>query len=434
MTGRVLRTELRRSSAATAGLLTALLGAAGLYTLVMSDQGDLWDAQWTLLAAFQRIMLVILWPLALGAGAWQARRDRRSKMEELTATTPRPVWRRALPTSVAMAIWLVVGYLVTFAVGAVRVAGDTAYLHAGWVPIAAVGALSLVAAGWLGMGIGRLFPSANTPPVLVVAGFLLLLVPVELSKSAAPSGAALLTPNLTSTLDEFTTIAGRVNLAQAIWLTGLALGGLLLVLVARRRSAVVAAVPLVLGVVAAVPLLNAAPAAGLQPDRGALAEVCTDDGRPQVCVTTAHEQGLAALVGPARKALTMLARLPDAPTSVHEVTGERRGPQPEDEVWLHSDNYRPGHGWLSTGDELVVRILAGAGTRPCDPVDYRTRALAAAWLYGRYPAPGQQLEPGTEADERNAAWQSLQALPADEQLRRIDAVRQAGLTCRGGGA
>jgi hypothetical protein len=31
--------------------------------------------------------------------------------------------------------------------------------------------------------------------------------------------------------------------------------------------------------------------------------------------------------------------------------------------------------------------------------------------------------------ERDAVWHALQALPAPEQVRRIAAVRQAGLTC-----
>ena len=425
----VLRTELRRSTGPAAGVLTAALGLAGLYTLVMSDQSELWDAQWTLLASFQRIMLVVLWPLALGAGAWQARRDRRTNMAELAATTPRPVWRRALPTSAALAIWLVLAYLVTFAAGAVRVAGSTDYPNAGWVPIVAVGALSLVAAGWLGMGIGRLLPSAHTPPILVIAGFLALLVPVQLSKSAEPSGAALLPPNLSTTLDEFTTIAGRVDLARAVVLAGLAVGGLLLVMVARRKAAVIAIVPVVLSLAVAVPLVNAAPAGGVQADPGAVAEVCTTDGGPEVCVTTAHAKGLASLTGPARKALTLLAKLPNAPTSVREVTGER--PQPAGEAWLHSDNYQPGRGWLDSGDALVVRILAGAGTRPCDPIDYRTRALAAAWLFGQYPAPGQRLRPGEEAAGRDAAWQTLRALPETQQRQRIAEIRTAGLTCHG---
>ncbi|MEV6593064.1 hypothetical protein [Streptomyces acidicola] len=433
MTTRILGTELRRSAAPVSGALIAALGAAGLWSLVLSHQGELWDAQWTMLAAFQRIMLVLLWPLALGSGAWQARRDRRCGMEELLGTTPLPAWRRTLPGAVALALCLILGYLLTLAAGAVRVAGRTDYLSGDWLPITAVGALTLVAAGWLGMGVGRLLPSVYTPPVLVVAGFLALLLPVQLSKSSEPGSVSLLAPNLTTNFDEFTTIVGSVSLAQSLWFTGLAGSGLLLLMAARRRTAAaVAPVPALLGLVLAMPLLGAAPAAGLQRDEGATAEVCTHDGGPTVCVTKAHERGLPELVGPARRALTLLAKLPDAPTSVHEVTGDRPGPQPAREVWLHSDNYVLGRGWAADSeDTLVVSILAGAGTRPCEPVAYGARAVAGAWLYGRYPAPGQTVLPGEEADARATAWRELRALPAQEQARRITAVREAGLTCRG---
>jgi hypothetical protein len=432
MNTRILGIELRRSSAAVIGALIAALGMAGLWVLVLSDQGELWDAQWTMLAAFQRIMLVVLWPLALGSGAWNARRDRRCGMEELLGTTSLPAWRRMLPTAIALALCLVLGYVLTLAAGAVRVAVSTTYLPADWLPIAAVGALALVAAGWLGMGLGRLVPSAYTPPVLVVGGFIVLLLPVQLAKSSTPGAATLLAPNLSENFEEFTTIAGSVSLAQSLWFTGLAGSGLLLALATRHRTAVVAAVPALLGLGLAMPLLGAAPASGLQSDRGAMAEVCTHDGGPKVCVTKAHEQGLTSLTGPARRALTLLAKLPDAPTSVHEVTDERSGPQPAGQAWLHSDTYVTGRGWAADSeDELVVRILAGAGTRPCEPVAYGPRAVAGAWLYGRYPAPGQDLLPGEDSDARDAAWRRLRALPDEEQVRRIAAVRAAELSCRG---
>jgi outer membrane protein assembly factor BamB len=125
MTGRILRIELRRSAAWISGAVVLLLGAAALYVIVLTDGGALWDQQWTMLAVFQRQLLVVLWPLALGAGAWQARRDRRSRMGELLSTTARPLWQRAIPTSAAMAIGLAAGYVAMLLTGAVRVAAMT---------------------------------------------------------------------------------------------------------------------------------------------------------------------------------------------------------------------------------------------------------------------------------------------------------------------
>ncbi|EWC62249.1 hypothetical protein UO65_2428 [Actinokineospora spheciospongiae] len=434
MNGRVLRTELRRSTALTAGAAVATAGTAGLYVLALSDQTGLWAPQWTMLAGIQRIMLVVLWPLALGAGAWQARRDRRSRMEELLTTTPRPIRSRALPPALAMGICLGLGYLLVLAAGALGV--STPYRHLGWVPIAVAGALSLVAAGWLGLGIGRLLPSQYTPPVLTVAGFLLLVVPVQLAKDGPTGAAALLTPNLTSPLDEVTTVTTPVSLGQSAWFAALALSGLVLLAVTRRRTAALAVVPAVLGLGIALPVLTAAPASGLATDPAATAEVCTTDGGPAVCVLKVHENDLAALVGPARTALTLLAELPDAPTSVHEVPADRPGPQPATEVWLDIENHLPGGSWLGTGDELVMRVLAGGGTRPCPEQVDRGRALATAWLLNRFPLPGA-VPPTEHASpreidwyaERQAEWDDLRALPRDEQVRRVTAIRTIGLQC-----
>ncbi|HEX4223490.1 MAG TPA: hypothetical protein VHZ97_14070 [Pseudonocardiaceae bacterium] len=430
MSGRILRIELRRSSAWVTGLVIALLGIAGLLSLALSTEGYVWDGQWATLATFQRIMLVLLWPLTVGAGAWQARRDRRSRAEELLGTTARPSWRRMLPAAMAMALCLIVGYVLIFAVGAIKVAGDTDCFSTNWLPVALVGALSLVAAGWLGMGIGRLVPSVYTPPVLVVLGFLVLLLPIQLSKGDAPGSSALFSPGFTDTADEFSRVAPSVDVGQLVWFAGLALGGLLLVMFARRIASMAALVPAVLALVIVVPIFAAAPAGGMQADPGALVAVCTHDGGPAVCVTAAHAKALDSLVGPAREALTQLAKLPDPPTSVHEVLSQQAGPQPADQVWFDSDNYAPGQGWDTTVNaQLVVKVLAGAGTRPCGSIDYAVRAIAAAWLVGQYPAPGLDSGGGDWLAKNNAMWQALTELPHDQQVQRIAAVRQAGLTC-----
>ncbi|HEY4454188.1 MAG TPA: hypothetical protein VGN81_07750 [Pseudonocardiaceae bacterium] len=441
MSGRVLRIELRRSSAWSTGLVIALLGIAGLLSLLPANQEGLWDAQWTLLATFQRIMLVVLWPLTLGAGAWQARRDRRSNAEELLGTTARPAWRRMLPTALAMALCLFVGYVLTFAVGAVKVVGTTDYFSSNWLPVALVGALSLVAAGWLGMGIGRLVPSVYTPPVLVVLGFLVLLVPIQLSKGDTPGPGSLLGPGFVNTVREFQMIAPSVDLGQFAWFLGLALAGLLLALFGRHIASVVAAVPVALALIVALPIFSAAPAGGVQADPAATAEVCTHDGGPMICVTASHQQDLATLVGPARQALTALAKLPNPPTSVHEVPDDRPSPQPADQVWFDAANHTAGQGWdAKSSAELEAKVLAGAGTKPCDQentvdrVSYEVRPIAAAWLIGQYPAPGMAVDGPDENARRAALWHALTALPQAEQVQRVAAVRQAGLTCGDVGA
>src|SRR5262252_7172430 len=109
MGGRILRIELRRAVALWAGLLIA---AVGVFVLFASNPPY---RSWLELAVIQRDIMQLTWPLALGAGAWQGIRERRSGVEELLATTPRPRRRRVLPIAAAMAIGAVAAYLVMLA-------------------------------------------------------------------------------------------------------------------------------------------------------------------------------------------------------------------------------------------------------------------------------------------------------------------------------
>ncbi|WP_430781124.1 hypothetical protein [Actinoplanes sp. G11-F43] len=425
MTG-ILGIELRRSSALLAGAVTAVLGVAGLYVLGFTGQTALWDQQWSLLAVFQRIMLVLLWPLALAAGAWQAGRDRRDRIEELLGTTPAPDRRRLWPGALAAALSLAAGYLLVLAAGSAKVATAAGHPGTGWWAVTAVGALALAAAGLLGLGVGRLLPYAYTPAVLGVGSLAGLLAAIELTRFGDPGkpGAALLLPYFTSTISDFQTVDGAVSAGQAWWFGGLAAGGLVLFLASNRLVRLLAVVPPALGLALATPMLTV-PAFPIDP--AAVAEVCTTDSGPKVCVTAAHSRRLPTLVGPAREALLLLAKLPNAPVSVHEAAPGAGRPQPATEAWLDPDNLG--------STELTARILAGAGTPICvsnEDDDYlevlRARAITAAWLHGSHPAPGTVLTT-EEQTHRDTMWTALVALPTAEQERRITAVRAAGLDC-----
>src|SRR5262245_8793135 len=166
MRTRILRIELRRSTALWSVLLIA---AVGVFVLFTSNSPY---RSWMEVVVVQRDILQLIWPLALAAGAWQASRERRSRVEELMATTPRPRWQRVLPVATAMAIAAVTAYLVMFAGAVGHVRYLDAYFPAGAIPLIALGALSLVAAVWVGLAIGTLLPSTLTAPMLVVVGFL----------------------------------------------------------------------------------------------------------------------------------------------------------------------------------------------------------------------------------------------------------------------
>lgn len=170
---RVLRTELRRSVAPWAGgvILTSALAFLYLVNGSWWTGTTAWTAQWTSLALWSRSLLFYLWPLAVGFGALQGLRDHRSRMVELLTSTPRPARHRAAVPAGATAITLASAYALLILVGGVQVLANTAYTHAGWLPISLVGALFLVAGALLGMGVGRALPSALTPPLLAMSAF-----------------------------------------------------------------------------------------------------------------------------------------------------------------------------------------------------------------------------------------------------------------------
>ncbi|KXK63059.1 hypothetical protein AWW66_05295 [Micromonospora rosaria] len=430
---RILGIELRRCGALLAGAATAAIGVTGLYVLALTGQTALWDQQWNILAFFQRIMLVIIWPLALAAGAWQAGRDRRNRVEELLGTTPAPRWQRMRPSAVVTAACLAAGYLLVLAGGAPKVAAVAGYPGTGWPAVTLVGVLALVAAGWLGLGVGRLLPYAYTPAVLGVGSLAALLVAVEATRPSeiTDPGAALLLPFFTSTISEFEMVAGPVSTGQAWWFGGLAAGGLVLYLATSPLARLLAVVPPALGLALAAPMLTVPLEKAFPADPAAVAEVCTTDDGPRVCVTAAHSRRLPALAAPAREALRLLAKLPDPPVSVHEAVPDPGRAQPAAEAWVDGDNL----GQTREPAELTARILAGAGTPLCVRPDedayldvLRARSVAAAWLHGSHPVPGQHFF-GTEQAVRDEMWQTFTALPADEQVRRVAAVRAAGLTC-----
>ena len=451
MTGaRILRIELRRSVALWAGLLIA---AVGVFVLFASNPPY---RSWMELVVVQRDIMQLTWPLALAAGAWQARRERASRVEELVATTPKPRRWRVLPIAAAMAIAAVAAYLVMFAGATRHLERFDVYFPRGAVPIIALGALALVAAVWLGLAIGSLLPSPLTAPVLVVVGFLALAVlPNVLVPFNVPRpGTWLLFPHLQAPRDGLyavQTLTARANLSQALWLAIVAATGLALFAASRSRTRIAAVVPVLLGVSIAVPTMPRQLADAWVTDRGATELVCTSD-QPQVCVARVHSHTLDQLQGPARQALAILAaKLPAAPTRVVvETDGNRtQGPPPADTLLIRAWPFATDAELLGAPLDLV---LEGAGVPPCvnllgfDPTklefgaqppepDIRylaARRAAAAWLLDRDlpPAP----KGGKESEETLApqALADLRRLQPDEQRARVTALRDAELTCAPG--
>ncbi|WP_431878284.1 hypothetical protein [Micromonospora marina] len=432
MSGRILRIEIRRSSALWLALGAALLGTPLLYLAV-----DGWGGRWMLLALWQREYLFILWPMALGLGAWQAGRDRRSRTEELVAATARPRWQRVLPAAVAMALCGAAGYCLMYAGGAAQVAAYASYLPGQSIVIAGVGVLWMVSGVWLGMTVGALAPARLTPPVTAVVGATVALVAItDRGYAHVPKAVHLLTPSPFGFWGDFVTVLGRVSVAHTVWLVGLAVSALAGFLCSTRTTRTAAVLPAVAAAVVALAILPAGRQRLPVPDTAAAALVCDSEPEPAVCVTRVHAGALTDLRDPARQALaTLSAKLPQAPTAVHETPESwyevPPAPQPQD-VLLVELELAPWGGAKAGPDELRWRLLDGAGTRPCaytlgNPDAARAnrvaRLAAAAWLTDGAPPAGP------DRDAALQTWQALGALPAAEQRDRVAALRKAALAC-----
>jgi hypothetical protein len=439
---RILRVELRRSVALWAALLIA---AVGVFVLFASNPPY---RSWMELVIVQRDVMQLTWPLALAAGAWQGIRERRSRVEELFATTPRPRWRRVLPVATAMAIGAVAAYLLMFAGAAGHLKHIDAYFPTGAVPLIALGALTMVTAVWLGLAIGTLLPSPLTAPMLVVIGFVALAVlPSMLSNPDHRPGAFLLLPYMQGPRESpylASILTPRANLSQLLWLAAVAATGLALFAAARPGTRVAALLPALLGLAIAVPVMPRQLNAAWGEDRRATDLICTRD-EPRICVSRINTPALPALREPGRQALAVLAAKlpPPAPTRI--VVNPREdlleGPQPADT--LIATPFIIEYGEVETAPEdLLMELLLGAGTRPCATL-YGTdenpnlgylaaRIAAAAWLLDRdLPPP---VDKGEQPDLALAheALDALRYLPADEQRARVAALRDAERTCAAG--
>jgi hypothetical protein len=443
MTGRILGIELRRSNARWMALL--LLPAA----LIFGGAGR----GLTVLALDQRQALVQVFPLAMGVAAWHARRDRRSRTDELLATTARPRWQRVLPGAAALAVGALAAYLVSTAINVGMVAAAGAYLSAVALPIIAVGGLALVVGVSFGLGLGRWLPFALIPPLLVVYWTAaLFLGDTEAytegpNASFEPPGWMLLWGDLqvVGTEFDFAAVTAGTHLGQGLWAVALATAGLIVFATARRRTGAAAIVPVVLGAAVAVAVLPERYADAYYLDPGAAALVCTPD-TPRVCMMRAHQGALADLRGPAREALSILAaKLPDAPTKVVEITYMDPPPPRADTVHIAlqvSGDGRDVRSALGTTPDIRWDLLLGAGTPDCANANASApgrrrydiaRFVAAAWLLDQEPpAPADPSDPGLlQQSETLPVYQALRELPPAEQRARVAELREAELACDG---
>jgi len=408
-----------------------LVGAIMLYAAPQR-----WSSGWMELVTTQREYLVLLWPLAATAGAYQARREHRSQVDELFASTARPRLQRVAPTLGALAISVAAGYLLLIVTAAPWIWSTARYLPVAAFVIAGVGVLSVVTAAWLGLGVGRLLPSPVTAPLLGVAALaFLFFLPFAFDDWL---GALISPMHNMSTFHDWQTISGRVSAAQGIWMVALAVAGVVLLAAGTRRARVAALLPVALGLTVGVAVMPRGDAyVSPLTDPVAQQMVCTPD-LPVVCLTRAHEGLLPEVVPHARKALGLLAKVPGGPTRAEEQLTDFGSPRPtpphDPTIVLMSIGVdREGH--LAWPALLVPRMLdaAGADGQHCEQGGASTEVARAigSWLSGTEPVPDPTMGESPDINATAVAnWTALRQLPEQQALAKVQAVREAVLACR----
>ncbi len=344
----LLRLEARRS----AGLL--LFPFVVLAVWFLSDQGrarGIW--LWPDVSLSIESTVVLVAPLAAGIAAWTASRNRRLRMEELLATTPRPQASRDLASWAATTIWFVLAYAMT--AGCVHV---LAYLDGAWgLPVlwpVLVGLLAIVAHSSLGYAAGCYLPSIFTAPLVAISVFLLQATPVYFEGSAhhlSPLGESL-------TRSVFHGVLPNLFVEQSLWLLGLSGIGLSAVVIRQRRSVVSFGFLLAAISIAALGvglLLNEPPWASPKQMKAATVPydpVCVREEIP-ICVHPAYKALLPETVEVVGGIASPLVGVPGGPERAEQINSIFAAPEPDRTLTFFL------HDRASLGDNLASQVAGG---------------------------------------------------------------------------
>ena len=430
---RVLATELRRSNARLLVLMLILASAAGLAQKV----GD-WNEQWLMFSYYQAGNMFLLAPLALAGGAMLGRRERRTGAAELVATTGRPRWQKITPATGALAVAVTVVQLLVIVFGAVVIGSRGGYLDLGGSVPALVDITILIGSVWAGFAAGRAWSSPVLPPTLAALALALQVGAGMASERSRLQALELLPQPPNAFWESAGTPATLGRLALGL---GLAVGCLLLVAGANWPARSAGLATLVAGVVLAMLITPTSTYGRYEVNAAAQNLVCAE-GTPQVCVTAVQAYRLDDVAPAARRALTLLAKLPGAPTRAVEWRADAIGNGDSSQFWGTTPKVEPGtvqfaldgYGAPSAAD-VTASILNGAGTtwNGCEPGDEVATGAAGAWLMGTDTLPlrdaGWPYPEETDTEIR-ATVAALRKLPENEQLRRVTALRDAANACR----
>lgn len=350
MTGRALRIELRRG---VAPLAAAVVAVAVLAT--MFNETEHWVGRWAGLAGYVRVVLIVVVPVAVAAGAWQGGRERRRRIDELLASTPRPQWQRRTTVWAAACVGVIAGLLAALLVCAVLVVRVATYSGGGWWWMMLVGLVAMGAGSAVGYAVGRLVPWRITAALAGIACYVI----TGLLSYAEDSGRGWLLPAINDAMDgEYLEVS--FHALQAVWFAALGVTALV-VIAARRRW--LALVPVAVAAVAGGVILTGPGDARWQEDAAALELVCVE-GTPEVCTTREKEFLLDDFATASRQVLGRFEGIDGVPSRVQEPVSWTESPD-EDVANIGLTSYISWRGTLasteqyggSLSDELIRNYL-----------------------------------------------------------------------------
>lgn len=373
---RALRVELRRG---TAPFAAAAMFGTGVWMLAVHP--DDWGGRWAGLANYLRVSMLILCALMIAAGAWQSGRERRSDIDELIASTPRPGWQPLVVAWLAVTLAGAAGVLVAFAGAAVLVARVATYTGGGWWWTLTVGVIALAAASAVGVLVGRLVPLRAAAPIAGLATYLGLAIVIYWDGTSA----AWLSP-VYGGWAVYALVPERVTALQGAWLVALA--ALLLAAAARQWRAASLAGGLAIAV--AVPIIAGPGTHRLPADPAAVELVCTSNG-PQVCVSRINAFLIDDVTEIVQPILGRIAGIPGAPRRAVDHSARPAGQsidQDHDTVWLNLDYRSTALGGLANPEHLRAdfrqvtrsRCEDASGASRSDQRVFRTDTLATRWM------------------------------------------------------
>ena len=430
--------ELLRELTRGVPLLT-FVAIAVTMTVLLWSRGEVWGGRWNTLAWLSREYLILLAGITMAFAAWQGGRASRDGMRDLLGSTRASALLRQSVEVVAVTLAAYLGVLI-----GVATAGVSIVRLGGWGSSAAVYqflgmAPALLAYAALGYAIGRALPGRVVAPFAGLAGYLLLAVPMYVSKTVPVLfGNGFLGDDVHREFSVRTLLLSGAGLAAA------AIFFLALAALERRPapSRPTRAVSVTAGVamVGLAPLTLASAAAALDnPAPSNPPVVCTTDDGPRVCVHAQDRVALDEATRQAREVIAALEGIHAAPT----WAGPRALAGAETVEMLPVEP-----AWITPWGELNASRGAPVLVDPFALFDPSASCTSAGW-----PAPAEAkvasfyerahlLTRWLRGDEADWEWLASPdtvgvselerrfAVSTDEQrLDFASAVREAALTC-----